>query len=323
VCLLDELNRCDSCITTSKTSGTDTVYVRNAVQKSLGTAATTDSATAAKRKADSTRLSDSLLKARIQTTYSKSCCTNTIKLNTLVLILVTLAGFLGTMIHTASSFTNFVGSEKFKKSWTLWYVVKPFTGSALALIIYFVFRAGFLNFNDTSNINLFGLITLAALAGLFTDKATLKLQEVFDVIFNPKDERPNKLKQDEVNVKITGIKPESLLTNADNQLIISGEGFDKRKFVIKIDEDEIKDPVIKGDSISFTYKIPEGTDKNEFTLSVLDDKGKEVFSRKLAKGEIPPSDPKDKEQPGQKLEDENQKEFGDADEDDDTNKPKE
>jgi hypothetical protein len=324
VCLLDELNHCDSCVTTSNTSGKDTVYVRNVVQKSLGAVTNTDSATAAKRRTDSARLGDSMLKTRILTTYSKACCINTIKLNTLVLILVTLAGFLGTMIHTASSFANFVGSEKFKKSWTLWYVVKPFTGAALALIFYFVFRAGFLNFNDTSNINLFGLITLAALAGLFTDKATLKLQEVFEVIFNPKDHRPDKLDKNEVNVKITGIKPETLLANVDNQLIISGEGLDQRKFVVKIDEEEIKNPVIKGDSISFTYKLPADLEKSEFTLSVFDDQGKEIFNKKLIKGSdsgvLTGNTSTDTDVSSI---DDNQENFGDADAPDDANTPQE
>lgn len=43
--------------------------------------------------------------------------------------------------------------------------------------------------DDSSNINLYGLMTISILAGLFTDRTTLKLKEVFDVLLQPKEER--------------------------------------------------------------------------------------------------------------------------------------
>ncbi|QHS60287.1 hypothetical protein [Chitinophaga agri] len=119
-----------------------------------------------------------------------------IHINTLLLMLVAVAGFLGNMIHIATSFTTFIGAGKFRRSWILWYCVKPFTAAALAIAVYFVFRGGFLNMSDdSSNINIYGLMTISLLTGLFTDRATLKLKEVFDVLFRtaPKEERPDKL----------------------------------------------------------------------------------------------------------------------------------
>jgi len=329
VCLIDSLNPCDSCFKTSNTKLPDSLFVSSIVDtlmKARDTVAS-DSATKIAYIKESTRLKDSVTKAYTQFHFSNSCCNNIIRLNSLLLILVAVSGFLGTLIHTASSFTNYVGSEKFKKSWKLWYIVKPWTGAGLAVIIYFVFRAGLLNFNDTSNINLYGLITLAALAGLFTDKATLKLEEIFTVIFKPKDSRPDKLKEDEVNVRITGIKPETLLASMDNELVISGEGLDKSKFVIKIDEEEIKNPVIKGDSISFTYKLPDEPGKKEFALKIYDEYGKEVYASKLLRSgqaeEAKKSETPAPETPEESSEKLNQNEFGDADSDDETNKPKE
>lgn len=124
--------------------------------------------------------------------------TTLIHINTLLLILVGVAGFLGNMIHIASSFTTFVGAGKFRKSWILWYCVKPFTAAALAIAVYFVLRGGFLNMSDDSaNINIYGVATISILCGLFTDRATLKLKEVFDVLFRPalKDDRPDKLNE--------------------------------------------------------------------------------------------------------------------------------
>ena len=257
----------------------------DSIEKNSGSV--NDSSRQMSRRADSVRIYDSLIKLQ----YHKNRTTdlsNIITLNTLLLLLVAIAGFLGTMIHLASSFTNYVGAEKFKRSWLLWYIIKPFTGAGLALIIYFVFRAGLLNFNDTSNINLYGIITMAAFAGLFTDKATMKLAEIFAVVFKTNDnrlpginQRPDRIDPAEANVKISGIKPENLVANSENRLIISGGGFDKKKLLVKIDDDEIQNPVIKTDTISLTYTIPATSDKNEFKLRVFDELGNEIYSHLL------------------------------------------
>jgi len=123
-----------------------------------------------------------------------------IHINTVLLILVALGGFAGNMIHIATSFVTFIGDKKFERSWILWYCVKPFTAAALALGFYFVFRGGFLNTSaEAPNINLYGVMTIAILTGLFTDTATLKMKEVFEVLFKPKDEREGK--RDEVPFK--------------------------------------------------------------------------------------------------------------------------
>ncbi len=111
-----------------------------------------------------------------------------IHLNTLLLILVAAGGFLGNMIHISTSLTTFVGNGQFKSNWILWYFVKPFTAAALALGLYFVFRAGFLNMSaDLGSINLYGVITISFLTGLYTDRATMKLQEVINTVFGIKD----------------------------------------------------------------------------------------------------------------------------------------
>jgi hypothetical protein len=140
--------------------------------------------------------SDSTTKADLAKAPSVNLYPGLIHLNTILLLLVATAGFLGNMIYIATSFTTFVGAGKFKKSWLLWYCVKPFTAAALAIGIYFVFRGGFLNMSDDStNINLYGVMTLSLLAGLFTDRTTLKLKEVFDVLLKPAQDRPNKLEK--------------------------------------------------------------------------------------------------------------------------------
>jgi len=199
-------------------------------------------------------------------------------LNTLLMILVALAGFLGSLIHIASSFTNFVGADQYKNSWLMWYCVKQFTGAGLAVIFYFIFRAGLLSFNDPSSINLYGLITLAALTGLFTDKATLKLEEVFAVIFKPKDARPDKLEKE---MSFTGISPLLIETGEENGIIISGLNLKTQKLIISVNNETVedKDIQISTSAITLKYSIPDSQkDSKEFTVTVKDEKSKELYS---------------------------------------------
>lgn len=202
-----------------------------------------------------------------------------IDLNTILLILVAAGGFLGNMIHIATSFTTFIGMDQFKRRWLLWYYVKPFTAAGLALCLYFAFRGNFFNYSiDASGINLFGVLTMAVLAGLFTDKATMKLAEIFDVVFSVKDKRTDKLAEP----KITSITPSKLALDTDNVITINGENLDKTKFTFKINDEAIgTDKIgITASVITIHYTIPATqANKTEFKLQVFDDKNKEVSSK--------------------------------------------
>lgn len=112
-----------------------------------------------------------------------------------IILLVILSGFLGSYIHVTSSFTNYIGDKKFETSWTWWYLLRPFIGMSLGLIFYFVFRGGLFSGNlPAANLNIYGIMTLSALSGLFSDRATLKLEEIFESLFKPSDNREGKLK---------------------------------------------------------------------------------------------------------------------------------
>jgi hypothetical protein len=201
----------------------------------------------------------------------------TLHLNIIMFLLVSLAGFMGSMIHLGSSFTNYVGSEKFRRSWILWYFVKPFSAAGVAVIFYLILKAGLLNFDGAGAANPFGIVILSALAGLFTDKATIKLEEIFTVIFKPKDERPDKI--DENTIKITGIDPKKLLVDAENTITIKGDGLDKSPLYIKINDVNIAGAEIKADNILFKYKVPELLKaESVLTLSIIDNKGRILYS---------------------------------------------
>lgn len=101
-----------------------------------------------------------------------------------LLLMVMLAGGLGSFIHTATSFGDFVGNQKLSRSWLWWYILKPFIGMALAVVFYLVIRGGFLSAGaEAGKLNVYGIAALAGLAGMFSKQATDKLSEVFDAMF--------------------------------------------------------------------------------------------------------------------------------------------
>jgi hypothetical protein len=108
--------------------------------------------------------------------------TTTVDERLLVLVMVT--GALGSFVHTATSFSDFVGNQKLSTNWVWWYVLRPFIGMALAAIFYVAIRAGFLSGGGQPNtINLFGLTAVAGMVGMFSKQATDKLSEVFNTLF--------------------------------------------------------------------------------------------------------------------------------------------
>jgi hypothetical protein len=43
---------------------------------------------------------------------------------------------LGAFIHAGTSFVDFLGNKQMVYSWVPWYIIRPFVGSALAIIFY-------------------------------------------------------------------------------------------------------------------------------------------------------------------------------------------
>jgi hypothetical protein len=105
-----------------------------------------------------------------------------------LLLLVLLAGCLGSFLHTVQSFSAFVGNRTIKKSWAWWYAVNPFIGAALAFVFYAALRGGVMTATTAINVkstdlNAFGLVAIGCIVGMFSKAATQKLGEVFDTLF--------------------------------------------------------------------------------------------------------------------------------------------
>jgi len=118
---------------------------------------------------------------------------------TIILVLIT--GAIGSFLHGASSFTNFVGENKLEKSWIWWYMLRPFIGMAVAIVFYLVIRGGLLTDTQADSLNIYGVLAVSALSGLSSDRATLKLKEIFESMFQTKDKRTGKLNNNQESDK--------------------------------------------------------------------------------------------------------------------------
>jgi hypothetical protein len=110
------------------------------------------------------------------------------------LLIVAVAGALGSYIHLATSFADYVGNRQLVWSWGWWYALRPFIGMALALLVYFLIRGGLVLPSGNGNVALspYGIAAIAGMAGMFSKQATDKLKEVFENLFrtqNPPERR--------------------------------------------------------------------------------------------------------------------------------------
>jgi len=147
-----------------------------------------------------------------------------------LILLVIVAGALGSYIHAASSYVDYRGNRQFRSSWMLWYLARPFIGVCLALIIYFAVRGGLLllvlkgsDVTDAAHINPFGVAAVAAMTGMFSKTASDKLAEVFETLFKSQgdEKRSDSLTQtSEAEFKIDPAQGPS-----GTKVTITGTGF--------------------------------------------------------------------------------------------------
>jgi hypothetical protein len=110
-----------------------------------------------------------------------------------LLALVLLAGALGSAVHAGTSFADFVGNRRLGSSWLWWYLLKPFTGGALALLAWLV--AGHVP-TDTAGVHT--AVGLAGLVGLFSKQATDKLGELCTVLLRVREDRGDGRRRDKL-----------------------------------------------------------------------------------------------------------------------------
>lgn len=114
-----------------------------------------------------------------------------------LLAVVVLTGALGGQIHTLRSFVSYVGNRKLRASWLIQYFLTPFVAASLALVFYFVTRAGFFPADSTTqDMNVYGFTGLAGLVGLFSTMAVNKLRRMAKELLGPVEEEKDPVRKD-------------------------------------------------------------------------------------------------------------------------------
>lgn len=149
-----------------------------------------------------------------------------------LILLVIIAGILGSFVHGATSLADYIGNDNFNKNWTWFYLLRPAIGMALALVFYFVVRGGFLTTSGgAKDINPYGIAALAGLVGMFSKQATDKLSEVFGTLFRAAsgegdDKRSGSLKPEAGAITVTNVDPKPIAAGSTDQVItVIGTGF--------------------------------------------------------------------------------------------------
>ena len=147
-----------------------------------------------------------------------------------LLLLVMVSGAIGSLIHAATSFADFVGNERLSANWIWWYILRPFIGMALAAIFYVTIRAGFLtSAGQPATINVYGITSMAGLVGMFAKQATDKLSEVFDTVFRTAPGGGDMQRKDSLDHPapiIASIAPVTIApTNSPVTVTLRGSGF--------------------------------------------------------------------------------------------------
>jgi hypothetical protein len=105
-----------------------------------------------------------------------------------VLLVVILAAALGALIHCLRSVSWYVGNRDLRMSWIPHYLLLPYVGAGIGFVFYVVIRGGFFSAgSEYSDTNPYAFAALAALMGMFSTEAVLKLQQVAQTILAPKE----------------------------------------------------------------------------------------------------------------------------------------
>ena len=200
-----------------------------------------------------------------------------------LILMVLCAGALGSFVHAVKSLVDYIGNRRAMASWFWWYISRPFLGATMAFIFYAVLRGGFLTGTpaDVRVVNPFGAIAVAALVGMFADKASHKLAEIFETLFKADDRRSGKLagpvverlvpgtvrvgSSQPIDVKVVGERLAKASTVRVNGIDRAPERSDEREVVVKLLPSDLARP----GALTISVVTPDGTSPAA-TLQVSD-----------------------------------------------------
>jgi len=166
-----------------------------------------------------------------------------------VVWLMMLAGALGAILHGLRSFYWYVGNRQLVWSWIPMYFFLPIIGAATSTVFYLIIRGGLLP-GATESDNVYGLMAVGTLVGLFSQQALEKLKSVSEVIFTVppigKDAQPER-----PPLKVERVDPPE---GTENQIVtILGSGFAQE---VMVTFDDLPAKVAKVEDQAITVTTP-------------------------------------------------------------------
>lgn len=199
--------------------------------------------------------------------------TVTVNSSTALLLLVIIVGALGSLVHAATSFADFVGNRRFYSSWIVWYLMRLVVGSALAVLLYFAFRGGLFSGSAQSTaVNPYGLAALAGLAGLFSKQATDKLREVFTTLFRVQAGEGDAQRKDDLANPVpvlTRVDPNSINVGEPNpKLTIYGDHFIDGTTNVSVNGIALKPTIVSAQELVVTPSAEMVSEEQSLTITV-------------------------------------------------------
>lgn len=106
------------------------------------------------------------------------------------------AGMTGGAVYSLRQHALHVARRSHDPSWTMWNISRPLLGAALAVLLFFLIRAGFVDTQQGDALKPEGFIALGGLVGLFTDQAWARMRIVAESVFAKRDEDTRSLDDD-------------------------------------------------------------------------------------------------------------------------------
>lgn len=97
------------------------------------------------------------------------------------------AGMIGGAVHSLRAHTMHFARGTHRSEWTLWNLSRPFLGGAIAILLFFLIRAGFIEDGNAQALKPEGFIAIGGLVGLFTDQAWTRMRLVAESLFAKPD----------------------------------------------------------------------------------------------------------------------------------------
>lgn len=147
--------------------------------------------------------------------------------------LVILAGALGSTVHAIRSLFWYIGNRDLIRSWVPMYVLLPLNGATVAMVFHLIVLGGFVS-NLQGDSTWLRLVGIAAMVGLFSQQASLKLRDIANALFTQPAPGQNASPQTTANISnkpappapsLTGLSQKEGPLKGGQAVTLNGTGF--------------------------------------------------------------------------------------------------